>query len=444
MSGFIIQGSTFLSGFNSDSLGNRYLRGFRSSNSSNSRIIGGGTHASHELYYTMTNARRTSEMGGANKKFADLSLISDSSHLDSFVSTRIFIGGDSEDNRVKIIRPNSITKPILRYVLLNPLGGEGQVSTIGGNSSTLDNLKRNVIDTSRQSAVMILQGAGGAGGSGALTNFGLRDASGGGSGGTLIMKLGIGNFNDIRLGGYGLATSTQSASGGDGGNAELRTFLPESGTERVFRAFGGDGGQGDGPTNSSGGDVGGVTPSTSTYNISGTARNIFTYGNYLHLLGTPGRRGGSSTSGGTAPVNTGENSIAMTQQFASQPGTFSTDFFGLLLDYALFSDNNFRFINFTFGGVSVSESNGYNETITTLEGRTSKSGGARPTNGGAGGGASIWFRGGAGVGVSSGSTSTSNSSLGIFGSGGGGGDTVNNSSYYKGANGGSGFIAILY
>jgi hypothetical protein len=192
---------------------NFYTKGFRSPlNSSQERILRVSTTGpNYSNYLTRTIARNTTNFIDVVEQ-----------------NTDIYIG----DSRVKVINPNKIIRPVVRYTL----------ST--GITYNLSNLpKTNTNNSTNQDAIVLLQGSGGGGASGRVFS-GDNDAggAGGGAGATALVKLeNISSYSiSLGTGGAGGTYNSSNGLGGNGVNGGDASILL-SGVER-FAAKGGLGG----------------------------------------------------------------------------------------------------------------------------------------------------------------------------------------------------------
>jgi hypothetical protein len=333
--------------------------------------------------------------------------LDDINSSDAFQILPIWIGGISQNPvQLRLINPNAIVRPVVRYSLYRTITGTSMTPL---NSTLITTLKRNTSNSRAQKAIVLLQGAGGSGGT-APTGFATRDAAGGGSGATqlvLIDLFAVNSSSFIQVGAPGIAsTGTTSANGVAGATAVLDVFSSSSSTPRnIYSSSGGGGGSSDVPTTPVGGTAG---TATQTY-------SPFPFGTVLYQAnGAVG--GGTGTGGGIGSLNTTTG--------------ISGEFFGTYINTTDTANNKNRFIDFT----SVGELG-----TVTLTGSTSKSGGTRPSGGGAGGAASRFGRGGNGK-----ATTTGALNDGLYGSGGGGGNGGVASPNNRGGTGGGGFVVLFF
>jgi hypothetical protein len=143
-------------------------------------------------------------------------------------NTNIYIGGTTDNNRMSLITPNSIVKPILRYVLLsgsyNPNNGFERPSDV----EELEKVSpQNYYQSNNiQGAIVLLQGGGGGGGAGiSMPNpsgtsgsqyYKQTGSSGGGAGATALLAI-----KDINR--YTISVGFRGA----GGNTLLSSENPE-------------------------------------------------------------------------------------------------------------------------------------------------------------------------------------------------------------------------
>lgn len=375
---------------------NRYSRGYSMFSSS---IQGSTVGDRHQLSIVVDDDRIAAT--GYTK-----SQLNDINGSDCFTDLPIFYGG-VPFLQTRLINPNAIVRPVARYSLYRTTAG---TSSIELNSSSIVSLKRNTSNPRDQKAIVLLQGAGGSGGTAPTGIFATRDGAGGGSGATQLVLIDLFSVNSssrIQVGAPGIApTGTTSANGLGGASAFLTVFSSTGSTpSNTYTSFGGGGGSSDVPNPTVGGTAG--TPSQSY--------NPFPFGTVLYQAN--GAVGGSSTTGGG--IGSLNPITGITGQFF---GTYINTFFS--------ANDKTGFIDFT----SVGELG-----TVTLTGSTAKSGGTRPSGGGGGGAASRFGRGGNGK-----ATTTGALNNGLYGSGGGGGNGAVANPNNIGGTGGGGFVVLFF
>jgi hypothetical protein len=396
----------------------QYRRGFIPFNSFPNRMVGGTTGNLFQNYLTINSSR---EFNMPN--LLDVQENPTKGLTGILTPLRIYIGG----TQINLIDPNSVTRPILRYALLNTSPVDSGVSSTAFSSSTIQSLKRNANLGTTQRAVVLLQGAGGGGGSASSSAFAARDAAGGGSGSTIWILTSLlatssgSNQSRIQVGGYGVGPSTDRTDGTQGGGSGVFLYVG-SNPIRTYTAFagGGFGGTSDIPNPTVGGAGG-----TASITLSSGDINTTIPVNFLHS--EDGRSGG----GNLRRDGFGKEVIA----YDSIISPTSERILGAFVSNGSFSGANY--IDFNTGALFGLPS--------TLTGSSAKAGGTGPSGGGYGGGASRYGRGGNG---SLQGTAASNSSgcIGLNGSGGGGGDSngTGGSTARAGSHGGNGFAILFF
>jgi hypothetical protein len=384
--------------FNNDAV---WPRGYVAGNNPGSFIQGSTVGDRHQLSLTGDTIYRMSLVfsnlgsGFTFEQLDDIGVSSGFQTLPIFMRTT-----GSNFTAQRLINPNAVVRPVPRYSLYRTTSG---TSSIQFNSTTITSLKHNTSNSRVQRAVVLLQGAGGSGGT-APTGFATRDAAGGGSGATqwIITDLYTNLTSGITVGGPGIAsTGTTSANGVAGGSAALTVFQGSSSTpSNTFTAGGGGGGSSDAPNP----PVGGTAGSNSV------SYNPFPFA--TQVLAQNGAVGGGTGSGGN---------IASLSGFS-----LPMQLFGNYLFVA--TDDNTGYVD--FGSIG---------SLGTMTGTTAKSGGTRPSGGGAGGAASRFGRGGNGK-----ATTTGTLNDGLYGSGGGGGNGGVASPNNRGGTGGGGFVVLFF
>ena len=368
----------------------RWTRGY------NGKIEGSTVGDRHQLSIT-TDSSRISATGFTEDQLDDIG------NIESFQILPIHVNGF----QLRLINPNSIIRPIPRFTLYRTVSG---TSSQPFNGAAITSLKRNTLNSRVQRAVVLLQGAGGSGGTANGSIFAIRDAAGGGSGATMWILTDLYNVNSssgISVGPPGFAPSS-SGTGGFGGGANLNIHQTSGSTpSNSYTANGGNGGTSDGPNPPVGGNGGTIS----------TSYNPFPFATILRQEN--GVVGGGTGSGG--PVFS----------FSVTTG-ISGEFFGTYINTLSTPANNKNpFVTFSSSGGELG--------TVSLTGNTAKSGGTRPTNGGAGGAASRYGRGGAGK-----LTTSTSANEGLYGSGGGGGNGNSASPHFIGARGGGGFVVLFF
>ena len=374
----------------------RWTRGYTMYGSS---IVGNTVGDRHQLSMVI-NDDRASAIGYTKSQLNDIN------GSDSFTDLPIFFGG-TPWLQARLINPNAIVRPVARYSLYRTIAGTSMTPL---NSTLITTLKRNTSNSRAQKAIVLLQGAGGSGGTATTSIFATRDAAGGGSGATqlvLIDLFAVNSSSKIQVGAPGIASTGTASSNGVGGASAFLTVFSNTGStpSNTYTSFGGGGGSSDAPNPPVGGVAGQYSQSY----------NPFPFGTVLYQAnGAVG--GGTTTGGGIGSLNTTTG--------------ISGQFFGTYINTTDAANNKNRFINFT--------SVGQLGTVT-LTGSTSKSGGTRPSGGGAGGAASRFGRGGNGK-----ATTTGALNNGLYGSGGGGGNGGRASPHNRGGSGGGGFVVLFF
>lgn len=373
----------------------RWTRGYTMFGSS----IEGSTVGDRHQLSMVINDDRAAATGYTKSQLDDIN------GSDSFTDLPIFFGG-TPWLQARLINPNAIVRPVARYSLYRTITGTSMTPL---NSTLITTLKRNTSNSRAQKAIVLLQGAGGSGGT-APTGFATRDAAGGGSGATqlvLIDLFAVNSSSRIEVGPPGIAsTGTTSANGVAGAAAVLNIFSSSSSTpQNIYTSSGGNGGSSDVPNPPTGGTAGAATQTYSP----------FPFGTVLYQAnGAAGS--GTGTGGGIGSLNTTTG--------------ISGEFFGTYINTSFSANDKTPFINFT----SVGELG-----TVTLTGSTAKSGGTRPSGGGAGGAASRFGRGGNGKATTTGAVND-----GLYGSGGGGGNGGRASPHNRGGTGGGGFVVLFF
>jgi len=341
------------------------------------------------------------------------------------ITDRIQIVGSPNQSVHNIVNPNTVTRPVLRYFLVD--------GSLSFNLTAILNLRNNTSNSTNQKAVFVIQGAGGGGGAGSSSTGAIRSGAGGGSGGTHIVFSEIirNSFNTIAAGAGGSAGAAIGSDGGNGSSSKLRIGAA-SNVYRDFEAFGGEGGESEARYTAFDQTIRGGTGGSATFSSVGT------WPGELPKLVTLYRNVGKS--GGNASDPDIEDGDSM--------GPYTTD--NTILDntYLLFgnsvllgSSNISGFITDIVQAAATTNNGGYGGFYVSSPRDVDGAGGAASRFGGGGDGAYI---------TSVLGTIVNYSAVdGRYGSGGGGGHTGSGVSdngrfLYSGAKGGDGFVAILF